>query len=306
MDKSRKKGLKRFLITLIVVAAAVCVGACVLTAWVRGEPFSQLVVVRLAEASRAIAPSSSLRLLTVNLAHGRSDGVHQLLLKESEIRTNLEAVARVLVDIEPDVVAVQEADGESLWSGNFDHLAYLAKSSKLPFYVRGEHVSGLGLSYGTGVLSSVPLTNARSVTFAASPPTFPKGFVATTASMNGPAGPKAVDVVSIHLDFSRASVRRDQVERLIAHFNTRERPLIVLGDFNCEWEDVASPLKELAERLGLRSYRPEASDLETFPLTNRRLDWIFVSSEFEFGSYEVVSDAVSDHRAVVAEVVLKR
>ena len=306
MEKPSRKGLKRFLITLTVVAAVVCVGTCILTAWVRGEPFSRPAVVRVAEVSRAAAPSSSLRLVTLNLAHGRSDGMHQVFLKESEIRTNLQAIAKVLVGVKADVVAVQEADGESLWSGNFDHLAYLAKNSELPFYVRGEHVCGLGLSYGTGVLSGVPLTNATSVTFAASPPTFPKGFVATTASIDGPGGPREVDVVSVHLDFSRASVRQDQVERLIAHFDSRERPLIVLGDFNCEWEDATSPLKELADRLGLRSHRPKASDLETFPLTRRRLDWIFVSSEFDFRSYQVVSDVISDHQAVVAEVVLKR
>ena len=52
--------------------------------------------------------------------------------------------------------------------------------------------------------------------------------------------------------------------------------------------------------LNLRAYAPEAKGLNTFPLFNRRLDWILISPELDFVDYRTLSDVVSDHRPVVA------
>ena len=83
---------------------------------------------------------------------------------------------------------------------------------------------------------------------------------------------------------------------------TRERPLIVMGDFNCEWGQEEQTLRLLTEELKLKSFRPKARNLATFNSSAKRLDWIFVSSEFEFESYRNLPDIVSDHLAVVAEI----
>ena len=75
-----------------------------------------------------------------------------------------------------------------------------------------------------------------------------------------------------------------------------------MGDFNCEWAGKEPTLRTLAQKLGLRSYRPEAGDMMTFPSLNKRLDWILISPELEFVTYEALADVVSDHRGVVASL----
>lgn len=75
-----------------------------------------------------------------------------------------------------------------------------------------------------------------------------------------------------------------------------------MGDFNCQWGTGESPLNLLAAELNLTAYREHADDLVTFPGTGGRLDWILISPEFEFVSYRVVPDILSDHRAVVSEI----
>ena len=53
---------------------------------------------------------------------------------------------------------------------------------------------------------------------------------------------------------------------------------------------------------GLRAFEPHAEGLETFHLLGKRLDWILISPELEFISYDVLPDVLSDHRAVMSEI----
>lgn len=249
----------------------------------------------------ASARRDTVRVMTLNVAHGRRDGFHQALQRRDRIEKNLSAIAGELERVEPDLVALQEADGPSIWSGSFDHVRYLASSARFACYLRGEHVKGLDLSYGTALLSQLPLDDALSVTFAPSPPTFSKGFV--IGAIGWPGQPDLViDVVSLHLDFARRSVREAQIAELAAMLSGRKRPLIVMGDFNCEWTSKSSPLKRLVETMGLKVHQPEARGMTTFPTLGTRLDWVLVSPELEFAGYRTLSSTLSDHFGVVAEL----
>jgi endonuclease/exonuclease/phosphatase family metal-dependent hydrolase len=252
-----------------------------------------------AEGGPAPEGNATLKVLTLNVAHGRNEGPHQALQKRQRIEANLDAIAEMLLREQPDVVALQEADGPSVWSGDFDHVGYVAGKAGLAHHCRGQHVEGLGLSYGTALLSRVPLGDSRSVTFAPSPPTFSKGFVIATFQWPGRPGLE-VDVVSVHLDFSRKSVRQRQIEELIGELSQRDNPLVIMGDFNCQWTGEDGPLAPLVEKLDVAAYRPTAEEMTTFPKLKQRLDWVFISPGLEFVEYETVADPVSDHRAVVA------
>ena len=151
------------------------------------------------------------------------------------------------------------------------------------------------------MLSTLRPSDPVSVTFAPSPPTFPKGFVVCT--IRWPGDPNAeIDVVSTHLDYSRRSVRKRQVKELVNKLSHRKRPLVVMGDFNCEWTAKERTLPMLAEKLNLRAYEPQAADMGTFPSSQRRLDWILISPELQFLTYEVLPDTVSDHLGLVSEL----
>lgn len=252
-------------------------------------------------AQKANDSPATLRVLTLNLAHGRGEGLHQSLQKREEIESHLNAAADVVQRERPDVVAMQEADGPSAWSGDFNHVEYLARRAGLGHFARGEHVKGLKLSYGTALASRGPLDNAVSVTFPPSPPTFSKGFTVGTVAWPGRPDFK-VDVVSVHLDFLSKRVREKQVDKLAETITKRGRPVIVMGDFNCDWDDSGSSVRRLAEKLELRAYRPEAADMPSFPTFNKRLDWVLLSPSLEFVEYRTLDDAISDHRGVLAVV----
>lgn len=244
---------------------------------------------------------TSLKVMTLNVAHGRKNGRHQLFRKRDTIKANLNDISAVLRQKSPDLVALQEADGPSVWSGNFDHVKYIARNADYAYSVRGDHVKGKTNSYGTALISHLFLNASLSIQFAPSPPTFSKGVVISTIQVPGDPDIE-VDVASVHLDFSRKSVRRKQVQEIIGALCHRKRPLIMMGDFNCEWAANEPTLRILADELNLQAYRPEAFDMKTYPKSKKRLDWILISPEFEFITYDVVQDTISDHCGVIADL----
>ncbi len=113
-----------------------------------------------------------------------------------------------------------------------------------------------------------------------------------------------IDVVSAHLDFMSGPARKKQADELIAVLRSRKNRLIIMGDLNTGWNEQGSAAQYLAEKLGLNAYQPENSRLITFPMLEKRLDWVLVSPEFKFLSYEVVGNEISDHRGILAELTL--
>ena len=126
-----------------------------------------------------------LKVMTLDLAHGRGRRWHQWLLNRRAIEANLQRVAALLRREHPDVVALQEADGPSSWSGDFDHIEHLAAEGGYSYLVRGEHVRRRRLVYGTALLSRHPVFEAVSVTFARSLPTPNEGFVVGRVAFPG-------------------------------------------------------------------------------------------------------------------------
>ena len=248
---------------------------------------------------------SGLKVMTLNMAHGRGDSFHQLLQTTDTTLGNLDAIAEMLNREQPDVIALQEADGPSFWSGNFNHLAYLAERSPYSWAVNGRQVEGAGLAYGTALLSSFELQQPLAITFDPSLALIRKGFVVSTIDWPGQPDVK-VDIVSVHLDFSSEFTRRQQARELIAVMRDRGHPMIVMGDFNTDWHHEDSTVRLITTELDLDAHSPDVQGLETFPFNDKRLDWILLSGELEFSSYHVVADVLSDHRGVVAEVALKR
>ncbi len=246
---------------------------------------------------------SSLKVMTLNVAHGRGTGFHQLLQGSDQTVKNLDSIKLLLNQAAPDVIALQEVDGPCFWSGNFNHLDYLGTRSVFTRSIQAAHVDALGLSYGTALMSRLELLHPQAVTFDPSLSPVPKGFVVSTISWPGREGID-IDVVSVHLDFMSGVVRKKQADELIALLRARNNPLIIMGDLNSEWRQQESAAQYLVEKLGLTAYQPENSTLTTFPPLGERLDWILISPGIEFQSYEVIGAGVSDHRGVLAKLTL--
>lgn len=256
----------------------------------------------------AILESGFLRAVTLNIAHGRKDSRNQMFLKGDTIRDNLLEIAGLLDEAEADVIALQEADAESSWSGNFNHVQLLAENSWNSCFVHGIHASNRIYDFGTALLSRHTFQGEFTHSFKPSKPTTTKGFTVGALNWN-PGGslaePVRIKFVSVHLDFSRRSVRRSQIAEMVSVLGRLDGPLVLMGDFNTDWQTEDSSLKFLAEELGLAVFEPHADGLSTYGDKGARLDWVLISPDLEFKNYIVVPDVVSDHYAVAADIVLK-
>jgi endonuclease/exonuclease/phosphatase family metal-dependent hydrolase len=249
----------------------------------------------------------SLRLFSLNIAHGRRTSTHQALLPDEATRANVSAIGKVLRQVEPDVAGLQEADGPSAWSGNFDHVAVLAEQANLESHYRGDHnpfgSRRFPLTSGTALLSSWPLEETQSHRFGTTWRDT-KGFV--VARVRVPHWDDVeIDVVSVHLDFLRPKLRRQQILHMTHALIHRRRPLVILGDLNACWQREPSSLTLLRDALGLRPHLPDAG-APTFPVhrPRRRLDWILVSEELDFVDHYTLRTPLSDHLGLVADLVL--
>jgi endonuclease/exonuclease/phosphatase family metal-dependent hydrolase len=248
--------------------------------------------------------SSTLRLLSLNMAHGRKDSFSQFFVSEADIRQNLDDIVEFLQRQNADVVTLQEADSPSWWSGDFDHVELLAREAGYDWYTHANHVDNLFGTYGTAVLSRFPITRGYRIDFNPTPPTTRKGFTLAEIEWN-PGNTTddslTIDVLSVHLDFSRRSKRIEQIADMNEVLAQRSNPAIVLGDFNSTWMDGEHQLQALAKSKALKTHRPDANHLYTY--VEERIDWILIAEEFEFCNYYVASDTLSDHRAVISEIV---
>ncbi|HOX04985.1 MAG TPA: endonuclease/exonuclease/phosphatase family protein [Planctomycetota bacterium] len=249
----------------------------------------------------------TLRCMTLNMAHARRGGPHRLIVRRERAEANLERMAWSIMREAPDVVALQEADAPSLWSGRFDHVEHLAKVAGYDHVFHGEHVclwrGRRRICYGSAILSRFPLGDTASHRFARSLPTPTKGFVAATVKVPGRTG-HPLRVASVHLDFARKRVRQSQVLHMATLLAGHAGPMLLLGDFNCQWAGREDTLQLLAGRLGVRPFRPAAESLLTFPSRQPRwrLDWILASADLDFRRYEVLPERLSDHLPVLAEL----
>ncbi len=264
------------------------------------SPGPASVAVPVAPHGEVGAPAEgSLRVMSLNVAHGRGERFSQYLVRRAEHEAYLDGAGDLVRSHAPHVVALQEVDGPSWPTGRFDHLARLAAASRKARSVRGTHVDLPGLRYGASLLGDVELTEASSHTFGRTLPSPPKGFVVARTTLDG----RPVDVVSVHLDFASRWARGRQVRQLAQVVRDRGHPVVLLGDFNMGWD--AHAMQWLVDELQLHTVDPEVP-LVTFPSTGDRLDWVLASPELTFVSHDVVDTPVSDHRAVVGALAWGR
>ena len=241
--------------------------------------------------------ADQIKVMTINMAHGRSDGRNQLLQASSTIEKNVENIGDFIARERPQVVALQEADAPSWWSGRFSHVERVATVGGMTSAVQGRNVDGLGLHYGAAVVTELNVSEARQVTFKKNIPTFSKGFVVVTCAWPGDPDFK-FDVVSLHLDFASAKVRTYQLSILSDLVRQSERPIVLMGDFNTDM--VRELLPKFLEETGLQAWRVDDETTVTFPYLGTRIDWILASPELRMVEQSVLDDVLSDHKVVVA------
>jgi endonuclease/exonuclease/phosphatase family metal-dependent hydrolase len=227
-------------------------------------------------------------------------------------------IARILRDLDPDLIALQELDCGRPRSRGDDQLAFFAAELGLhqlfcPSIVNGEE------RYGHGLLSTRPLRLVRQARLptGGGPVIEPRDGLHAAVTI----GDREVAIVTTHLGLAYPE-RAAQIDRLLADDFLGglppDRPALFLGDLNL------APGGKLYRRLVARwsrvnghavfrdvqAHAPNHVAVKTFPsfLPVRSLDHIFVTPHFRI--LEVRSPAnlltrrASDHLPLVAELEL--
>ena len=102
-------------------------------------------------------------------------------------------------------------------------------------HIHSVHATSWVFGYGTALLSRIPFVEVLYHTFRASPPTMNKGFSLGQIAWQAEAGAnqrKLIDVISVHMDFARKSVREAQIREMRRVLSERPYSRIILGDFD--------------------------------------------------------------------------
>jgi endonuclease/exonuclease/phosphatase family metal-dependent hydrolase len=254
-------------------------------------------------------PTQRLRLVTFNIAHGRGLIPIQGLTSLRKLRFNLRRIAALLDKLDADVVALQEVDECSVWSGSFDHLDYLrahAGYSHGAFGINNRRSGLVNLCYGNAILSRFPIQDTETIVFGRRK-LGEKGFLFAEIDVGG----RTVPVVNLHLHFGSKSKRMVQLDHLVAWLRAKEKehgrrwaiPPIVCGDFNnpdTKDDATAALLSHLGD-YGDYALHPLTGLTFPSPLPRRALDFVFVPPGCKLVRSEVIRSFLSDHRPVMVE-----
>lgn len=257
---------------------------------------------------------TSLRIVTYNIAHGRGLRPFSALSSQRRIRAQLAKIAKLLSTFKADVVALQEIDQDSSWSGHFDHLEYLRRFSRFPYAIFGVNTRRDGLfhfNYGNAFLSRHPIVDSENMAFGKKT-LGEKGFLFMEIDVGG----KRVPLVNMHLHHRSRAHRIKQVGLLMDYLTKKSaktgRPgwsvqPIVCGDLNnpSHTADATRSLFQYFSQHG--AYRLFPMDEKTYPspLPQRTLDFVFLPPNCTDASCRVVKSYLSDHRPVVVDCKLK-
>ncbi|MGW3498918.1 endonuclease/exonuclease/phosphatase family protein [Streptomyces sp. NPDC001020] len=226
---------------------------------------------------------------------------------------DLDRTARAIEDLHADVIGLQEVDVN--WgdrSGFTDEARALAQRLGMrvffaPIYdlpPASGHTERR--QFGVAVLSRYPVMSEENheITRLSTQDPNPRpqpapGFAEVTVQVRG----VFVHVYSTHLDYrADPSVRRAQVDDMLAVLAEDPGPKVLVGDFNAEPKapelaKLWGPLVDAAPNGGM-----------TYPAVNpvERIDLVTVSPDIAVtGAHEAVTTA-SDHRPVVADLMLRQ
>lgn len=232
-------------------------------------------------------PEDIVRFATYNIHHWVGD----------DERADVARVARVIADMDVDVVALQEVDNNLVGEGD------LRRQELFEELVDGSWVvfddESTMTAHGNAVFVA-PGVDVESATFVdvSEPGRDPRAFTDTVLTVRN----QRFRLVGAHMGL-KASERGRQIETLAAHLNEASDvdSTIVMGDFN-EWNPLANtfrPLRALLRDIGTARTFPAAGPLF-------RLDRVFTSDHAVVEDVEVLrtvdSRAASDHLPVRAEV----
>ncbi len=195
----------------------------------------------------SVRPQSprTLRVLTYNIHHGEA----------MDEQFDYERLAKVINDLSPDIVALQEVDDGTERASHVDQAALLGKLCKM-HYAFGQAMPYQGGRYGEAILSRVPIVKTAVHPLPYWGDREPRAALEVWIEPEG-IGP--LRFVGTHLCHQDEEIRTQQTTRLAQLFGGQDAPPVILaGDFNARpgsrpmnvlldagWTDVVAPRSKI-------------------------------------------------------------
>lgn len=248
---------------------------------------SILLVSNVVLAQNKIENGTTIRVLTFNILHGAT----------TKGDFDLDKIASIIKNVNPDLVALQEVDYKTNRARNYDLATELGWRTKMvPLF--GIAMSFDGGGYGEGVLAKMPILASRNVPLPHSPGNEPRAALEVMVELESG---DTINFIGTHLEHQRESSDRiDQVKKINEVFANGKYPSIIAGDLNAvpESEPIAILKKQWTDSFG---NKPEPTYSSANP--QRKIDYILFrpAKRWEVIENQVICDEVaSDHCAVLS------
>ena len=251
--------------------------------------------------------------MTYNIAHGRGLLPVQGVSRKRRVESKLLKIARLVKNCSPDILAIQEIDQNSFWSGRMDQVEFLQNACGFPYAIFGinaHRASRLNLNYGNAIFSKHPIIETEHMTFGRKRNLGQKGFVFAEINFHG----RHLPIINMHLHYRSRQQRFRQLGIFLQYLNAKFQdehtswsiPPVICGDFNTSnrKEDATAALLAYLSKTNHYHLYPQKG--HTYPswLPTRRLDFIFLPSALQKIRSRIVRSYLSDHRPVLIEVGL--
>jgi endonuclease/exonuclease/phosphatase family metal-dependent hydrolase len=209
----------------------------------------------------------------------------------------MEALASVIEESQPDIIAFQEVSRGWVISGRLDMLTWLSQRLDMP-YISGPTADPL---WGNAILSRYPILEYDNYELPPRDLFILRGF---TVALIDIGGGERLQVIATHFHhLEEDSAVRQQQSPVILDFWAGADSTIILGDLNAEPD---SPEIILFEGAGLidAAAQVSSSPANTFDSVDRyqRIDYIWVSPDLVVEEVFVPGPTTSDHLPVIADI----
>ncbi len=165
--------------------------------------------------------SRIVKVLTFNILHGAT----------TKGDFNLDVIAKVINDVSPDFVALQEVDYKTNRAKKYDLVTELGWRTKMaPIFGRAMYYDGG--EYGEGILSKHTFINSRNIALPHLPGDEPRAALEITTVL---PSKDTISFIGTHLDhLDEEANRLLQANAVNKAFSANQYPTIIAGDLNAE------------------------------------------------------------------------
>lgn len=251
-----------------------------------------LVLIAICQQAICQSSKTTVKVLSFNILHGAT----------TKGDFDLDRIAQVIIDTDPDLVALQEVDYKTNRAKKYDLATELGWRTKMaPLFAQAMPFDGGG--YGEGVLSKTSYLSTYNVPLPYSQGNEPRSAAAINTILTSG---DTITFVGTHLDHLKDEKDRiSQAKEINKVFASNKFPCILAGDLNATPE---SKTIKILEEFWSSSYNKKNPE-PTFPSSGptKKIDYVmfYPQNRWKVIEARVIQDKVaSDHCAYLVTLEL--